>query len=237
MAFSQFPPVPLELRGFADYAMSTDPSRAELERTVRGVDRAIAAEPDEAARTLLRAMRDFLVGFAVLGRGDTETAEELFERTIEQAREANALRESSEGYRVVADAENQLLDLRGTGYRLLSVGRARRAAESAVALDPGNPLARIAATAFHVNAPAIAGGDREAGLRHLEEARRLAGESEYVRFLVFVWEGRVAVQDGRMAAAEKSFARAHAIYPENWWMRALAREAGVRLPDAGDTGR
>lgn len=222
--------IPPELAELAVFVMSEVPQRAEFDAVRARADAGIAAVSDETRRTLYLAMESFLVGFAERGSGSPEAAANSFERAIELAERVNERRETSEAYRVMSEAYNQLLDMRGTGYRLMAVGRARTAAERAVSLDERNAFAHVTAAAYFIGAPALAGGDDRRGRRHLDEAARLAPDSEYIGFLVSVWRARLAGEAGDRSAAARWIASAAAIYPRNWWLATVARELGVALP-------
>ncbi len=230
VASADIPPVPEELERFAVQVMRETPEREVAFRQAELLERVIRGYRQPAARDLYTAMLHYLLGHVERGQGLDREAERSFERAIEFARSANERFETSEGHRVLADSYNQLLDLGGTGYRVLNVGRARRAAETAVDLDPRNPLAHIAAAGFFTNAPRFAGGDPVRGREHVETAARLGGDSEYVPFLVAIWEAKLAHAEGRSSAAQAALARAHAIFPRNWWLASVADELEIELP-------
>jgi len=223
-------PAPNELVDLADYVMRGRPSRAAVLARAEAVAPAIAEVSDPTSRLLFEASRQFLIGFGELGNDAIGQADARFDRVVDLAQRANALGETSEGYRILADAHNQLLDIRPPAYRILNAGKARRAAVRAVELEPANPLAHVAAAGFFVNAPAIAGGSLDRGRHHLAEAASHAEDSDYMRFLLAVWEGQLAAADGRDADASRSLARAHEIYPHNWWLERIARDLDIELP-------
>ncbi len=229
-------PAPSELVALADYVMRERPTREALLERAEAVAPTIEAVADPARRLLFEATRQFLIGFGELGNGATGRADARFERVIELAERANAVAATSEGYRVLADAYNQLLDIRSPTYKILNAGKARRAAVRAVELDPSNPLAHVSAAGFFVSAPAIAGGSLARGRYHLDEAAAYAKaaayaeDSDHIRFLLAVWEGRLAAAEGRDADAWSCLARAHEIYPLNWWLERVAHEISVELP-------
>ncbi|MFW5689432.1 MAG: hypothetical protein ACOC1U_07665, partial [Spirochaetota bacterium] len=168
-------------------------------------------------------------GFAELGSGRTEQARALFRRSVSAAERSIDLEPSSEAYRVLADANNQLLDIGSVAYQMFNAWRPRDAAIRAVGLDERNALAHASAASFFVSAPAIAGGDLARAEVHLARARELGADSEYVRFLVAVWEGRLAARSGRDAEAREAFARAEEIYPGNWWLARIAGQDGITI--------
>ncbi|MFW6260307.1 MAG: hypothetical protein ACOC6J_01860 [Spirochaetota bacterium] len=229
-AAADIPPVPDELERFALFVMRDDPARDAAFEQAELVERVIRGYREPAARDLYTAMLHHLLGFVERGNDRDRESERYFELAIEFARRANHRVETSEGHRVLADSYNQLLDLGGTGFRMFNVGRARRAAEAAVDLDPRNPLAHMVAASFFINAPGFVGGDVERGRAHVQAAARLGGDSDYVAFLVAMWEARLAHADGRTVAARSALARAHAIFPKNWWLAAVSDELGVELP-------
>lgn len=230
-AAADIPPVPEELERFALLVMRDAPGREAAFRQAELVDRVIRRHPQPEARELYTAMLHHLLGFVERGHGHDRESERYFELAIEFARSANERFETSEGHRVLADAYNQLLDLGGTGFRMFNVGKARRAAEAAVRLDPRNPLAHVAAASFFINAPGFVGGDLDRGRSHVETAARLSGDSQYVTFLVSVWQARLAHTEGRDDDARAAIERAHAVFPRNWWLASVSEELGIELPD------
>jgi len=224
------PAAPAELVELADYVMRESPSRSELAARARELEPVIRAAGSEASRTLYRAMLEFLVGFGELGNGSVDEADRRFADSVALALDSTRASASSEGYRVLADAYNQLLDIRTPAYKVFNAAGARRAAVRAVDLDPSNPLAHIAAASYFVSAPQIAGGDLDRGRNHLREAARHGDGSDYQRFLVIVWEGRLAAAEGRSDEARRLLALAYGIYPDNWWLASVAEALGVRLP-------
>jgi tetratricopeptide (TPR) repeat protein len=230
LASADSPPVPDELERFALFVMRDAPAREAAFEQAEIVDRVIRGYREPAARDLYTAMLHHLLGFVERGNGRDGESERYFELAIEFARSANERVETSEGHRVLADAYNQLLDLGGTGFRMFNVGRARQAAETAVELDPRNPLAHMAAAGFFINAPRFVGGDLVRGRSHVDTAARLGGDSEYVTFLVAVWEAKLAHAEGRTSAARAALARAHTIFPRNWWLASVGDELGIELP-------
>jgi len=223
-------PAPHELVDLADYVMRERPSRDALRERAAAVVPAIEAISDPVSRLLFEASRQFLIGFGELGNDAIGQADDRFERAADLAERANAVGETSEGHRVLADAHNQLLDIRPPAYRILNAGKARRAAVRAVELDPTNPLAHVSAAGFFVNAPAIAGGSLDRGRYHLTEAATHAEASDYMRFLLAMWAGQLAAAEGRVADASRSLVHASEIYPLNWWLERTARDLAIELP-------
>ena len=226
---------PESLEVFADHVMASTLDRPELVLESLIVEQDIAALPDATSRAAHGAQLLFLLafaerGFVSQGSGSEDAADRLFLMAADLARDANRLEETSTGYRVLADCLNQLLDLRGIGYRMFNIKAARSAADCAVGLDPENPLARTAAAAFYSSAPRAVGGDPEQAICHLEQAVIHRSGRPHVDFLTHLWFGKAYLRDGRTLAATSSFRAAAAIFPENWALRRMAEDAGIPLP-------
>lgn len=224
---------PAELDELATLVMRGDADRAAFDAALLAAERAAAALPGAADRLVNEARTAFLVGFAEIGYENPGAADAAYQWTVARALEANRLAPTSEGFRILADAQNQLLDLRGVAYKMLNVGAARRATERAVELDPTNALAHLAAAAFNLSAPAIVGGDSARGEHHLEEAEARAGDSEYAAFVIAIWRARVEAGRGDRGAAIRWLDRAAAVYPANWLVSRTARELGLPHPGTG----
>jgi len=230
--FYSVAPESLEL--FADHVVAATLDRPALMLESLVVEQDIAALPNAASRAVHEAQLVFLLGFAERGfvsegSGSEVAADRLFVAAAELAREANRLEESSTGHRILADCLNQLLDLRGIGYKMFNMGDAKSAADRAVELDPENPLARTAAAAFYSSAPRAFGGDPEKAIQHLEQATIHRSGRLHVDFLVHLWSAKVNMRVERIDEATASFRAAFAIFPENWALARMAEEAGVSL--------
>lgn len=192
-----------------------------LEAIEAGGDR---ASIEANKRAILMAQRSFYLGFFQRGEGRERDAERLFERAAETAREAVRERPTSEGMRVLSDALQQLLELRGSLYQLLNFRAARDAAFEAIELDNENPAAYLAAVSYLATAPAAGGGDKEEAQRYLDRASALLADRDdtssvmNLRFLVAVWQALLEASKGNTNASSRAFERAEEIYPENWWL-------------------
>ena len=154
---SQVSPNPVELNHFADSVMECLISREEVAAEAEATRAAISALPDRLSRLVHEAQRLFLLGWAELGFNRQRLGEQLFERAIKVARESIELEPTSEGYRVLADGLNQLLNVRGPAYKLFNHQTTRRSSLTAVELDETNALAHISAAGYLISAPVITG--------------------------------------------------------------------------------
>lgn len=223
-------PVPAELDKLLALVMAGRPSEQTIAAQADEALETIRQYPREADRARLEASLEFLVGFGRLGLEATAAAQANFERAARLAERANRLEQTSEGYRVLADSLSQLLELRGTAYRVVNAGRARSAAERAVELNASNPFAHIAAASYYASAPSFAGGSPARAAGHLETAARLS-DDPYVVFFVAAWEAQLADASGDRPAAAEAIGRASRIFPDNWWLEAVASRMGVDLPE------
>ena len=220
-AGAQTLPPPPALVSFANLVMTSTASRAEIRAASRAASSEISALNDEASRLVHDAERLFLQsiaqrGFAPQDRTSTRDAETLLEEASSLARRANRLRPTSEGYRVLADCMNQLLDLRGLAYKMFNLGAAKDTALRAVALNEKNPLAQLSAAAFLMNVPVAVGGDPDQAREHLKRAREATDGSDFVNFLIAFWTLSYELEHGSAERAEENRRAAAAIFPQNW---------------------
>lgn len=223
---SQVSPNPVELNHFADSVMECLISREEVAAEAEATRAAISALPDRLSRLVHEAQRLFLLGWAELGFNRQRLGEQLFERAIKVARESIELEPTSEGYRVLADGLNQLLNVRGPAYKLFNHQTTRRSSLTAVELDETNALAHISAAGYLISAPVIAGGDLQRGIDHAQKAIELAGDSHYVRFAASIWLA-IGAAGRNLVEAERQLAVARSIYPRNWWLAEVAAALGL----------
>ena len=224
------PLAPAELETLLALVVTGRPSEQTIVAQAEEALQRIRQYPREADRAHLEASLEFLLGFGRMGLGSTDAAQTNFERAARLAERANRLDPTSEGYRVLADSLSQLLELRGTAYRVVNAGRARSAAERAVELDPSNPFAHVAAASYYASAPSFAGGSPARAAAHLETASRLT-DDPHVVFFVAVWEAQLAESSGNRQAAADAIGRAHRVFPDNWWLEAVASRIRVDLPE------
>ncbi len=234
--------VPPELVALSELVMNDRPSVEELRRSAAEAAGIGSRIEDPADRLRHVAMLEFLVGFGELGMGLRSEADASFQRAADFARRSNRVRETSEAARVLADALNQLLGLRGAGYRVLYASRARTAAHRAVELDPANPFAHLALAAFLASAPPVAGGDPQAAQHHLGTAASLT-DDRLARFLIAIWNARIIAatasaggapadqSDQSDEALAEAIGKAYAIFPRNWWLAEVAADLGMQLPE------
>ncbi|MBN2170080.1 MAG: tetratricopeptide repeat protein [Candidatus Krumholzibacteriota bacterium] len=156
---------------------------------------AVAAQPGDARLRFLLGRTHFLLD-------DFDTAEKELERARDGGLDGDASLHVWLGHTVGLKAQR--------GSKLRALGRAKRCRqeyERAVALDPGNVDALWSLMEYRLQAPGIAGGDRE-------EARRLAGAiAERDTLLGHRARAEVLEADGDLAAAEAELRAAVILAP------------------------
>lgn len=220
-------PPPARLESFAELVMSSTGTPDEIEEASKSARREIQTLADRTSVLVYEGQRLFLHaiaerGFVRVGTGSIQRAEDLLEAGADRARQANSLRPTSEGHRVLADCLNQLLQIRGIAYKILNLGAARTAAEKAVELDEHNALAHVSAAAYFMSVPPAVGGDPDRAAGHLAAAARISPGTPFAEFLIALWTFTYETEFGTRSSADAAYTRAHAIFPHNWLLVNLA---------------
>jgi tetratricopeptide (TPR) repeat protein len=176
---------------------------------------------DTCDRTYWAARVEVMLGFVERAQGRTRAAEARFAHAQELARDAVACRETSDGYRVLADTYAQLITFRGVLYALAHGRKLIQLCERAIALDPGNFDARLTLAIAHLHAPAIAGGGADRSLAELRILEGAAGLTRLQRFSVGIWIALALDKKGQEVEARARLDQAAALYPANSWARGL----------------
>jgi tetratricopeptide (TPR) repeat protein len=179
-------------------------------------------EPCE--RDYWQARSSYLYGFVEQGEGRSKEAERRFTEGFELAESALSCGEFSDGYRLLADTQAQLLMYNGMLYKMQYGPAVREYAERALELDPGNIKAKLNLALFYKNAPAIAGGSEKTAreiLHEIEQAREL---EPLDRFSVNVWLGISYAESKNASTARRYIDQAQAIFPGNTWLQEIITE-------------
>jgi hypothetical protein len=193
----------------------------ELRGLLESSRRAFAALPEPALRDYWQSRVEYLYGFVERGDRRDAEAERRFREGYALAQRAGAA-PGGDAYRLQADLIAQLLPFHGAWYAMSNGPRIRQLAEKALALDPGNPKARLTLALFYLNAPAAGGGSDRGALRLLHELELRADLEREDRFGVLTWLG-LAYQGRREPERSRLYlSLARQVYPGNAWVRALA---------------
>jgi tetratricopeptide (TPR) repeat protein len=175
-------------------------------------------------RDYWRARASYLYGFVVQGEGRLKEAERRFTQGFELAENALSCGEFSDGYRLLADTQAQLLMYNGMLYKMQYGPTVREYAEKALELDPGNIKAKLNLALYFKNAPAIAGGSEKTAREILHEIERAVGLEPLDRFSVNVWLGISYAESKNASTARKYIDQAQEIFPGNTWLREIITE-------------
>jgi tetratricopeptide (TPR) repeat protein len=143
--------------GLFNESLSRSELRGLLDRSLETFSRL----EDQCERDYWQAQVFYLYGFVEQGAGRSKEAERRFTRGFELAEKSMSRGEFSDGYRLLADTQAQLLMYNGMLYKMQYGPTVREYAEKALELDPGNIKAKLNLALYYKNAPAIAGGSEK----------------------------------------------------------------------------
>jgi tetratricopeptide (TPR) repeat protein len=202
-----------------------------LRELLDGSLKAFAELKEPCERDYWRAQVSYLYGFVEQGDGREKEAERRFTQGFELAESALSCGEFSDGYRLLADTQAQLLMHNGTLYKMQYGPTVREFAEKALELDPGNIKARLNLALYYKNAPAIAGGSEKTAREILHQIEGMSGLELLDRFSVNVWLGISYAESKNAATARRYIDQAQDIFPGNTWLQEIVTEPYVhRFP-------
>jgi tetratricopeptide (TPR) repeat protein len=227
------PNQPAETFGFALYRQaqtlvySEQGSTTEIRSLLADARQELLQEPNLSLRSYWTARTHLLLATHYNQQEDSRAAGEQVELGFTAIEDAlNRDGEFSEGLRVQADLHAQMMFARGLFYMARNGSEARRQALRALELDPDNTSARITVAGFYLNAPSIAGGDREEGTAILESTLALGMDNESERFLVLGLLSETYAEADDMSQAVRYLRQAEEIYPESPWLAELRNGIG-----------
>jgi tetratricopeptide (TPR) repeat protein len=179
---------------------------------------------DECQRDYWRARVAYLYGFIEQGEGRWKEAARRFTQGFELAQSALSCGEFSDGYRLLADTQAQLLMVNGMWYKMRYGPTVREYAEKALVLDPGNVKAKLTLALYYKNAPAVAGGSEKTAREILHEIERMGGLEPLDEFSVRVWLGISYAESKDASTARKYIDQAREIFPGNTWLQQIVTE-------------
>ncbi len=203
--------------GFFNQSLSAASLRDVLERSYR----AFAGLKEPCLSRYWQARVEYLYGFVEQGEQEAAEAERRFEHSYELAERALACGGFSDGYRLLADVQAQLLAFNGMLYKMKHGPRVRELAEKAIVLDPGNAKARLTLALYYRNAPPVAGGNPEKALEILHEIEGIPALQPTERFSVNIWLGISYADKKQEALARLYLLQAWEIYPGNSWLQEM----------------
>jgi tetratricopeptide (TPR) repeat protein len=206
--------------GFFNETLSPAALRGLLDSSLES----FARVQDKCERDYWRAQVSYLYGFVEQGAGRRKEAEQRFTEGFELAESSLSCGEFSDGYRLLADTQAQLLMYNGMLYKMEYGPMVREYAEKALELDPGNIKAKLNLALYYKNAPAIAGGSEKTAREILHEIERAGGLEPLEEFSVNGWLGISYAEDNNASTARKYIDRAREIFPGNTWLQKIISE-------------
>jgi tetratricopeptide (TPR) repeat protein len=206
--------------GLFNQSLSSTRLRELLDRSLQSFG--TLQEPCD--RDYWRAQVSYLYGFVEQGEESSREAERRFTEGYELAESALRCGEFSDGYRLLADTQAQLLMFNGILYKMNFGPKVRELAEKALELNPENIKALLTLALFYKNAPAIAGGSEKKALELLHGIEKSSGLEPLDRFSVNMWLGISYAENNDGLLARKYISQAQEIFPGNTWLQELLTE-------------
>jgi tetratricopeptide (TPR) repeat protein len=180
-----------------------------------------AALSDRCQSAYWQGRVEYLYGFVEQADRRSKAAQARFRQSLDLAGRALECGESSEAYRLMADAQAQLLISGGLAYRMTHGQKAKQWVLRAVELDPTNAAAQLSLALYYKNAPGFAGGNESQARRILHELEVRSDLERTERFSVNTWLGIAYAERKDPERARIHLIRAQAVYPGNTWLREL----------------
>ena len=206
--------------GLFNESLSRSALRELLDRSLES----FARVQDQCERDYWQARVFYLYGFVEQGADRLKEAEKRFTQGFELAESALSCGEFSDGYRLLADTQAQLLMYNGMLYKMQYGPTVREYAEKALELDPGNIKAKLNLALYYKNAPAIAGGSEKTAREILHEVERAGSLESLDEFSVNVWLGISYAEGKNASTARRYIDQAQEIFPGNTWLQEIISE-------------
>jgi tetratricopeptide (TPR) repeat protein len=129
----------------------------------------------------------YLKGVVEKERNNHETAEEDFSFSKKMISESLDMGDFSDGYRLLADVEGQLISYRNLYYKTKFGPGIRGFIVKAIELDPGNQKAYISLAMYYRDAPLIAGGNLKKSESILKKMIDIAHSDKVDLFSLYLW--------------------------------------------------
>lgn len=129
----------------------------------------------------------YLKGVVEKERNDHEKAEEDFSFSKRMISESLDMGDFSDGYRLLADVEGQLISYRNLYYKTKFGPGIRGFIVKAIELDSGNEKAYISLAMYYRDAPLIAGGNLKKSESILKEMIEITHSDKIDLFSLYLW--------------------------------------------------
>ena len=129
----------------------------------------------------------YLMGIIEKDRNNHEKAEEHFVSSKELILKSLECGDFSDGYRLLADVEGQLITYRDFLYMTKYGPPIKNMITKAIKIDPHNVMAYLSLAMYYRDAPLIAGGDIKKSKSVLEEMVALTSHDKMDLFSLYIW--------------------------------------------------
>lgn len=155
------------------------------------------------------------IGQAWLNLENKEKSLEYLELSQEQAAKSLEIKETSEGWRLLADTGSFIMLQKGVAYIIQNSGKVQENALKALELDKSNARAALVDAQGLVNAPRIFGGNKKKGLEILTDLTNRTGLSKEDAFYMKIALGEALISNKNKELAKDILLDALKLYPNN----------------------
>lgn len=142
---------------------------------------------DNETKNYWLATAAYLMGIIEKDRNNHEKAEEHFVSGKELILKSLQCGDFSDGYRLLADVEGQLITYRDILYMAKYGPPIKNMITKAIKLDPHNVMAYLSLAMYYRDAPLIAGGDLKKSKSVLKEMIALTSHDKMDLFSLYIW--------------------------------------------------
>jgi tetratricopeptide (TPR) repeat protein len=142
---------------------------------------------DNEIKNYWLAKTAYLMGIIEKDRNNHEKAEEHFVSSKELILKSLECGDFSDGYRLLADVEGQLITYRDFLYMTKYGPPIKNMITKAIKIDPHNVMAYLSLAMYYRDAPLIAGGDIKKSKSVLEEMVALTSHDKMDLFSLYIW--------------------------------------------------
>ncbi len=142
---------------------------------------------DNQTKNYWLAKATYLMGIIEKDRNNHEKAEKHFVSSKELILKSLEYDDFSDGYRLLADVEGQLITYRDLLYKTKHGPPIKNMITKAIKLDPDNAMAYLSLAMYYRDAPLIAGGDLKKSKAVLKEMVAITSYDKMDLFSLYIW--------------------------------------------------
>ncbi len=168
---------------FLEFDLKNNESLASLEKSISF----FTEIGEQQTRYYWVAKTTYLMGIIEKDCNNHEKAEEYFTSSKELISEALKFGDFSDGLRLMADVEGQLIIYRDLYYKTKYGPPVKNMIIKAIKLDPGNKNAYLSLAMYYRDAPFVAGGDFKKSKSTLKELIENVSDDQLDLFSLYLW--------------------------------------------------